>query len=251
MVIHLAASVGGIDANRAHPAEFFYDNLMMGAQLLHESWRGGVDKFVAIGTVCAYPKYTPIPFHEEDLWNGYPEETNAPYGLAKKALLVMLQGYRQEYGFPGIYLLPVNLYGPRDNFDLVSGHVIPSMLRRFLEARESGAGSVTLWGDGTPTREFLYVDDAAEGIVAAAERYEGADPVNLGSGEEISMKSLAETLRDLTGFSGDVVWDATQPNGQPRRRLDTSRALERFGWKATTPLAQGLRQTLDWYLAER
>ncbi len=255
VVLHLAARVGGIGANRLHPGSFFHDNALMGIHLIEacRTHPGAKDlrKFVQLGTICAYPKFTPVPFREEDLWNGYPEETNAPYGLAKKALLVMLQGYRQEYGFPGIYLLPVNLYGPRDNFDLVSGHVIPSMLRRFLEARESGAGSVTLWGDGTPTREFLYVDDAAEGIVAAAERYEGADPVNLGSGEEISMKSLAETLRDLTGFSGDVVWDATQPNGQPRRRLDTSRALERFGWKATTPLAQGLRQTLDWYLAER
>lgn len=255
VVIHLAARVGGIGANRLHPGSFFHDNALMGIHLIEacRTHPGAKDlrKFVQLGTICAYPKFTPVPFREEDLWNGYPEETNAPYGLAKKALLVMLQGYRQEYGFPGIYLLPVNLYGPRDNFDLVSGHVIPSMLRRFLEARESGACSVTLWGDGTPTREFLYVDDAAEAIVAAAERYEGADPVNLGSGEEISMKSLAEILRSLTGFSGDVVWDATQPNGQPRRKLDTSRALERFGWKATTTLAQGLRQTLDWYLAER
>jgi GDP-L-fucose synthase len=208
-------------------------------------------KFVQIGTVCAYPRLTPVPFREDDLWNGYPEETNAPYGIAKKALLVMLQGYRQEYGFPGVFLLPVNLYGPRDHFDLLSSHVIPAMLRKFLEAKDRGDATVTLWGDGTPTREFLYVDDAAEAIVAAAERYESPDPVNIGSGEEISMKTLAETLRTLTGFPGTIVWDSSQPNGQPRRKLDTSRALERFGWKATTPLAEGLRRTLDWYLAER
>lgn len=255
VVLHLAAKVGGIGANRLHPGSFFHDNVLMGLHLIEacRTHRAARDlrKFVQLGTICAYPKHTPVPFREDDLWNGYPEETNAPYGLAKKALLVMLQGYRQEYGFPGIYLLPVNLYGPRDNFDLVSGHVIPAMLRKFLEARDSGAESVTLWGDGTPTREFLYVDDAAEAVVAAAERYEAADPVNLGSGEEIAMRDLAETLRELTGFSGGVVWDATQPNGQPRRKLDTSRALERFGWKATTPLATGLRRTLDWYLAER
>lgn len=255
VVIHLAAKVGGIGANRLHPGSFFRDNALMGMQLI-EACRTNpaakdLRKFVQLGTVCAYPKFTPVPFREDDLWNGYPEETNAPYGIAKKALLVMLQGYRQEYGFPGVYLLPVNLYGPRDNFDLLSSHVIPAMLRKFLEARDRGDATVTLWGDGTPTREFLYVEDAAEGIIAAAERYEGADPVNLGSGEEISMKTLAETVRTLTGFPGEIVWDTSQPNGQPRRKLDTSRALERFGWKATTPLAEGLRKTLDWYLASR
>jgi GDP-L-fucose synthase len=255
VVIHLAAKVGGIGANRLHPGSFFRDNALMGMQLI-EACRTNpaakdLRKFVQLGTVCAYPKFTPVPFREDDLWNGYPEETNAPYGIAKKALLVMLQGYRQEYGFPGVYLLPVNLYGPRDNFDLLSSHVIPAMLRKFLEARDRGDSTVTLWGDGTPTREFLYVEDAAEGIIAAAERYEGADPVNLGSGEEISMKTLAETVRTLTGFPGDIVWDTSQPNGQPRRKLDTSRALERFGWKSTTPLAEGLRRTLDWYRATR
>ena len=255
VVIHLAAKVGGIGANREHPGSFFHDNALMGIQLIEacRTHPGAAElrKFVQLGTVCAYPKFAPVPFREDDLWNGYPEETNAPYGIAKKALLVMLQGYRQEYGFPGVFLLPVNLYGPRDNFDLASSHVIPAMLRKFLEAKERGDAAVTLWGDGTPTREFLFVEDAAEGIVAAAERYEGADPVNLGSGEEISMKDLAATIRDLTGFPGEVVWDASQPNGQPRRKLDTSRALERFGWKATTPLAAGLRKTLDWYLASR
>ncbi|MBK9087748.1 MAG: GDP-L-fucose synthase [Holophagales bacterium] len=255
VVIHLAAKVGGIGANRLHPGSFFRDNALMGMQLIeacrtHPAAKD-LRKFVQLGTVCAYPKFTPVPFREDDLWNGYPEETNAPYGIAKKALLVMLQGYRQEYGFPGVYLLPVNLYGPRDNFDLLSSHVIPAMLRKFLEAKDRGDATVTLWGDGSPTREFLYVEDAAEGIAAAAERYEGADPVNLGSGEEISMKTLAETVRTLTGFPGEIVWDTSQPNGQPRRKLDTSRALERFGWKATTPLAEGLRRTLDWYLAER
>lgn len=254
VVIHLAAKVGGIGANRLHPGSFFRDNALMGIHLIeacrtHPAARD-LRKFVQLGTVCAYPKFAPVPFREDDLWNGYPEETNAPYGIAKKALLVMLQGYRQEYGFPGVYLLPVNLYGPRDNFDLLSSHVIPAMLRKFLEAKDRGDATVTLWGDGTPTREFLYVGDAAEGIVAAAERYEGADPVNLGSGEEISMKTLAETIRTLTAFPGEIVWDASQPNGQPRRKLDTSRALESFGWKATTPLAEGLRLTLDWYLAE-
>ncbi len=255
VVIHLAAKVGGIGANRAHPGSFFHDNALMGLHLI-EACRthpgaAGLRKFVQLGTVCSYPKLAPVPFRENDLWNGYPEETNAPYGIAKKALLVMLQGYRQEYGFPGVHLLLANTYGPRDNFDLASGHVVPSMLRKFLEARDRGDASVTLWGDGTPTREFLYVDDAAEAVVAAAERYEGPAPVNLGSGEEISMKILAETIRTLTGFPGDVVWDASQPNGQPRRKLDTSRALQRFGWKATTPFAEGLRKTLDWYLAER
>jgi len=255
VVIHLAAKVGGIGANRLHPGSFFRDNALMGIHLIeacrtHPAAKG-LRKFVQPGTVCAYPKFAPLPFREGDLWNGYPEETNAPYGIAKKALLVMLQAYRQEFGFPGVDLLLTNLYGPRDHFDLLSGHVIPAMFRKFLEAKERGDAAVTLWGDGTPTREFLYVEDAAEGIVAAAERYEGADPVNLGSGEEISMKGLAEAIRTLTGFPGEIVWDASQPNGQPRRKLDTSRALERFGWKATTPFAEGLRKTLDWYLAHR
>ncbi len=255
VVIHAAAKVGGIGANRLHPGSFFRDNALMGIHLVeacrtHPGARE-LRKFVQLGTICAYPKFTPVPFREDDLWNGYPEETNAPYGIAKKALLVMLQGYRQEYGFPGVYLLPVNLYGPRDNFDLLSSHVIPAMLRKLLEAKERGDATVTLWGDGTPTREFLYVEDAAEAVVAAAERYEGADPVNVGSGDEISMRDLAETIRALVGFEGAVTWDATQPNGQPRRRLDTSRALERFGWKATTPLAEGLKKTLEWYRAAR
>jgi GDP-L-fucose synthase len=255
VVLHLAARVGGIGANRLHPGSFFHDNILMGLHLIeacrtHPAARE-LKKFVQLGTICAYPKFTPVPFREEDLWNGYPEETNAPYGIAKKALLVMLQGYRQEYDFPGVYLLPVNLYGPRDNFDLLSSHVIPAMLRKFVEAKDRGDAAVTLWGDGSPTREFLYVEDAAEGIIAAAERYEGADPVNLGSGEEISMRLLAESVRQLTGFEGDILWDASQPNGQPRRRLDTSRALERFGWRATTPFDVGLRKTLDWYLANR
>ena len=255
VVIHAAAKVGGIGANRLHPGSFFRDNALMGIYLVeacrtHPGARE-LRKFVQLGTICAYPKFTPVPFREEDLWNGYPEETNAPYGIAKKALLVMLQGYRQEYGFPGVYLLPVNLYGPRDNFDLLSSHVIPAMLRKLLEAKERGEATVTLWGDGSPTREFLYVEDAAEAVVAAAERYEGADPVNVGSGEEISMRDLAETIRALVGFEGSITWDTSQPNGQPRRRLDTSRALERFGWKATTPLAEGLKKTLEWYLAER
>ena len=255
VVLHLAAKVGGIGANRLHPGSFFRDNALMGIHLIEacRTHAGAKElrKFVQLGTICAYPKFTPVPFREDDLWNGYPEETNAPYGIAKKALLVMLQGYRQEYGFPGVFLLPVNLYGPRDNFDLQTSHVIPAMLRKFLEAKERGDAAVTLWGDGSPTREFLYVDDAAEAVVAAAERYEDADPVNLGSGEEISMKTLAETVRTLTGFAGDVVWDTSQPNGQPRRKLDTSRAFERFGWKSTTHLAEGLRKTLDWYLAHR
>ncbi|HXH94711.1 MAG TPA: GDP-L-fucose synthase [Thermoanaerobaculia bacterium] len=248
IVLHLAAKVGGIGANRPHPGSFFHDNALMGIQLIEEARIRGVAKFVCLGTVCAYPKFAPVPFREDDLWNGYPEETNAPYGVAKKALLVMLQGYRQEYGLNGIYLLPVNLYGPRDNFDLVTSHVIPAMIRKFLEAKEAQAQSVSLWGDGTPTREFLYVEDAAEGILAAAEKYDGADPVNLGSGEEISIRELAETIKALTGFEGQIVWDPTQPNGQPRRKLDTSRALERFGWRSTTSLRDGLKRTLDCYL---
>ncbi len=247
MIIHLAATVGGIGANRAHPAEFFYDNLMMGAQLLHESWQAGVNKFVAIGTVCAYPKYTPIPFREEELWNGYPEETNAPYGLAKKMLLVQSQAYRQQYGYNSIFLLPVNLYGPGDSFDLESSHVIPALIRKCLEAQQRGDDTIVAWGDGSPTREFLYVTDAAEGIVLAAERYDDSEPVNLGSGFEISIRDLLTTIARHTGFTGRIVWDTTQPNGQPRRALNTDRAYERFGFRATTGFDEGLRQTVEWY----
>ena len=247
MIVHLAATVGGIGANRAHPADFFYDNLMMGAQLLHESWRAGVDKFVAIGTVCAYPKYTPIPFREEDLWNGYPEETNAPYGLAKKMLLVQSQAYRQQYGYNSIFLLPVNLYGPGDSFDLESSHVIPALIRKCLEAQQRGEDTIVAWGDGSPTREFLYVTDAAEGIALAAERYDDSEPVNLGSGFEISIHDLLTTIARHTGFTGRIIWDTTKPNGQPRRALNTDRANERFGFRATTGFDEGLRQTVAWF----
>ena len=250
VVIHLAAHVGGIGANRLHPAEFFYENLMMGVQLMHAAWQAGVSKFVAAGTICAYPKHTPIPFREENLWDGYPEETNAPYGLAKKMLLVMAQSYRQQYGFNAIYLLPVNLYGPYDNFDLESSHVIPAMIRKFVTAREGGQPEVVLWGDGTPTREFLYAADAAEGIVLAAERYDGPEPVNLGSGQEISIAELAALLARLTGYAGRIVWDAGKPNGQPRRALDTSRAEAYFGFRARTSFEQGLRETIEWYQRE-
>jgi GDP-L-fucose synthase len=247
LVIHLAASVGGIGANRAHPAEFFYDNLMIGAQLLHESWRAGVNKFVAIGTVCAYPKFTPIPFREEDLWNGYPEETNAPYGLAKKMLLVQSQAYRQQYGYNSIFLLPVNLYGPGDSFDLETSHVIPALIRKCLEAEAHGEAEIVAWGDGSPTREFLYVEDAAEGILLASERYDDSDPVNLGSGNEISIKDLLTTIARHTGYTGRIVWDTTKPNGQPRRALNTDRAFERFGFRAKTDFDEGLRKTIEWY----
>ncbi len=249
MVIHLAAKVGGIGANRARPAEFFYDNLMMSVPLLHESWRAGVAKFVAIGTICAYPKFAPIPFREESLWDGYPEETNAPYGLAKKMLLVQSQTYREQYGYNSIFLLPVNLYGPGDNFDPETSHVIPALIRKCVEAPStgSGQGEIVAWGDGSPTREFLYVDDAAEGILLAAERYNRSEPVNLGSSFEISIKELTETIARVTGFSGRIVWDASKPNGQPRRKLDVSRAEAEFGFHATTPFAEGLRRTVDWY----
>lgn len=251
VIIHLAAHVGGIGANRLHPAEFFYDNLMMGVQLMHQAWKRGVEKFVAIGTVCAYPKYTPVPFREEDLWNGYPEETNAPYGLAKKMLLVQAQAYRQQYGFNAIFLLPVNLYGPRDNFDLESSHVIPALIRKCIEAQESGQKTVQVWGDGSPTREFLYVEDAAEGILLATERYNGPEPVNLGSGFEISIRDLAELIRRLTGFEGELVWDTSKPNGQPRRALDISRAEKYFGFRAKTNFEEGLRRTIEWYRQHR
>jgi GDP-L-fucose synthase len=247
IVIHLAARVGGIGANREHPAEFFYDNLMMSVPLLHESWRFGVEKFVAIGTVCAYPKHTPVPFREEDLWNGYPEETNAPYGLAKKMLLVQSQAYREQYGFNSIFLLPVNLYGPGDNFDPASSHVIPALIRKCVEARHAGESEIVAWGDGSPTREFLYVEDAAEGILLAAERYNSSEPVNLGSAFEISIKDLTEMIARLTGVEGRIVWDTSKPNGQPRRKLDVSRAERAFGFRASTSFEEGLRRTIAWY----
>lgn len=247
VIIHAAARVGGIGANRKHPADFFYDNLMMGTQLMHEAYRANVGKFVALGTVCAYPKITPLPFHEEDLWNGYPEETNAPYGLAKKMLLVQSQTYRQQYGFNAIYLLPVNLYGPRDNFDPESSHVIPALIRKCLEAQERGQHEIVVWGDGSPTREFLYVEDAAEGILLAAERYNSPAPVNLGSAFEISIRELVELIAKLTGFNGKLVWDTSQPNGQPRRKLDTSRAREGFQFVSHTPFEKGLQKTIEWY----
>ena len=236
VIIHLAAVVGGIGANRLHPGSFFYDNAIMGIQLIEEARLHMIEKFVQVGTICAYPKFTPVPFKEEDLWNGYPEETNAPYGLAKKMLLVQLQAYRQEYGFDGIYLLPVNLYGPGDNDDLVTSHVIPAMIRKFKEAKEQNLPTVTLWGDGSPTREFLYVEDAAEGIVLATERYDKPEPVNLGSGEEISIKDLADLIKRLTDYQGAIIWDTTKPNGQPRRLLDVSRAEREFGFKAQASL---------------
>jgi GDP-L-fucose synthase len=247
VIIHLAARVGGIGANREYPAEFFYDNLMMGVELMHQAWKRGVGKFIALGTVCAYPKFTPMPFHEDDLWNGYPEETNAPYGLAKKMLLVQAQAYRQQYGFNSIFLLPVNLYGPRDNFNPASSHVIPAMICKFLEAKERGDKEVINWGDGSPTREFLYVEDAAEGILLASEKYNAPDPVNLGSGHEISIKDLAEKVAHLTGFEGKLVWDTSKPNGQPRRGLDVSRAEALFGFRANTSFEEGLRRTIAWY----
>ncbi|MCU1227711.1 MAG: NAD-dependent epimerase/dehydratase [Acidobacteria bacterium] len=248
LIIHAAAVVGGIGANRKHPGRFFYENAIMGIQLIEESRLAGVDKFVQLGTICAYPKHAPIPFREEELWNGYPEETNAPYGVAKKALLVQLQSYRDEYGFNGIFLLPVNLYGPRDNFDLESSHVIPALIRKFVEAKERGEESVVLWGDGSPTREFLYVEDAADGIVAAAEKYNGIDPVNLGRGEEIAIRDLAEIIKAKTAYTGNIVWDTSQPNGQPRRKLDVSRAEREFGFRAPTDFNTGLAKTIDWYI---
>ena len=247
LIIHLAARVGGIGANRAHPAEFFYDNVLMSMPLLHEAWQAGVEKFVAIGTVCAYPKFTPVPFREDDLWNGYPEDTNAPYGLAKKMLLVQSQAYRQQYNFNSIFLLPVNLYGPGDNFDSVSSHVIPALIRKCLEAKAREDRTLVAWGDGSPTREFLYVEDAAEGILLAAERYDNSQPVNLGSAFEISIRDLLETIARLAGYTAQITWDTTQPNGQPRRKLDTSRAKALFGFEARTPFEEGLRRTIEWY----
>ncbi len=251
VIIHLAAHVGGIGANREHPAEFFYDNLMMGVQLMHESWKRGVEKFVAIGTVCAYPKFTPVPFREDDIWNGYPEETNAPYGLAKKMLLVQAQSYRQQYGFNALFLIPVNLYGPRDNFRPESSHVIPALIKKCVEAKENGSKDVVIWGDGSPTREFIYVDDAAEGIASATELYNGSEPINIGSGMEISIKDLAQLIAKLTGFEGQLVFDTTKPNGQPRRGLDVSRAERLFGFRAKMGFEEGLRRTIDWYLKNK
>jgi GDP-L-fucose synthase len=250
LVIHLAAVVGGIGANRANPGKFFYDNAIMGLELMDYARQFAVEKFVAVGTICAYPKFTPLPFKEESLWDGYPEETNAPYGLAKKMMLVQAQAYRAQYGFNAIYLLPVNLYGPRDNFDLETSHVIPAIIRKCVEAKEAGRREVVLWGDGSPTREFLYVEDAADGLLLAAERYNDDQPVNLGSGEEISIHDLAEMIAAEVGFTGKIVWDTTRPNGQPRRCLDVSRAKETFGFAAKCPLKQGLRNTISWYWAE-
>ena len=251
LILHLAANVGGIGANQARPAEFFYDNLMMGVQLMHEAWKAGVSKFVAIGTVCAYPKFTPVPFREETLWDGYPEETNAPYGLAKKMLLVQSESYRQQYNFNSLFLIPVNLYGPGDNFNLETSHVIPALIRKCFEAQDRGDDEIVVWGDGSPTREFLYAADAAEGILLAAEGYNSSDPVNLGSGEEISIKDLVTKIVEFTGFEGRLVWDTSRPNGQPRRGLDTSRAKERFGFQAQVKLEGGLKRTVEWYRKAR
>jgi GDP-L-fucose synthase len=250
IVIHLAAVVGGIGANRANPGKFFYDNLIMGAQLMEFGRRYCVEKFVAVGTICAYPKFTPIPFREEDLWNGYPEETNAPYGLAKKMLLVQADAYRTQYGFNAIYLLPVNLYGPGDNVELETSHVIPALIRKCLEAVRSGAKQIVLWGTGKPTREFLYVEDAADAVVLATELYNGREPVNLGSGTEISIKDLAVLISKLTGFKGEIVWDTSQPDGQPRRALNVERAERFFGFRSRTNFEDGLRRTIDWYRKE-
>ena len=251
LVIHLAAVVGGIGANRENPGRFFYDNAIMGIQLMEAARLGGVQKFVQVGTVCSYPKFTPVPFREDDIWNGYPEETNAPYGLAKKMLLVQAQAYRAQYGFDAIYLIPVNLYGPGDNVDPASSHVIPALIRKCVEAREAGADHIDVWGTGTASREFLYVDDAAEGIVLAAERYDGAGPVNLGVGAEITIRELVTLIARLTGFEGEIRWDASKPDGQPRRALDTSRARQQFGFVAGTKFEEGLRRTIDWYEAIR
>ena len=247
LVLHLAAEVGGIGANRDNPGRYWYSNLMMGAHVVEQSRLHGVDKLLVLGTVCAYPKFAPVPFSEDDLWNGYPEETNAPYGIAKKTLLVGAQGYREQYGLNAIFLLPVNLYGPRDNFHPTNAHVIPDLIRKMSDAQARGEREVVLWGDGSPTREFLYVDDAAEGIVLASLRYDGPEPVNLGTGEEISIKELAELIGEVTGFEGQIVWDTTKPNGQPRRKLDTTRAKELFGFEAQTPFREGIARTVAWY----
>lgn len=248
VIIHLAGSVGGIGANLKHQADYFYENLIMGTQLLHESYKANVGKFVAIGTICAYPKFAPVPFKEEDLWNGYPEETNAPYGLAKKMMLVQSQVYRSQYGYNSIYLLPVNLYGPRDNFDPETSHVIPALIRKCLIAKKNGDAFIEAWGTGSPTREFLYVEDAAEGILLAAERYNSDQPINLGSSFEISIKNLVETIAQATGFKGEIRWDSSKPNGQPRRKLDVERAKEFFGFESQIQFDEGLKETVDWYL---
>jgi GDP-L-fucose synthase len=248
LVIHLAAVVGGIGANQQNPGKYFYDNLMMGVMLIEECRLGGVEKIVSVGTICAYPKFAPMPFKEDDIWNGYPEETNAPYGLAKKMLLVQSQAYRQQYGFNAVYLLPVNLYGPGDNFHEDSSHVIPALIKKCIDAKNSGAAEIVLWGDGSPTREFLYVDDAARGVVDAAEKYNESLPVNLGSGVEISIKDLSEQIAALTGFKGRVTWDTSKPNGQPRRKLDITRAIEKFGFQSEVDFESGLKSTIDWYV---
>jgi GDP-L-fucose synthase len=247
IIIHLAAHVGGIGLNREKPAELFYDNLMMGVQLIHTAYQAGVEKFVCVGTICAYPKFTPVPFKEDDLWNGYPEETNAPYGIAKKALLVQLQSYRQQYGFNGIYLLPVNLYGPEDNFNPQSSHVIPALIHKVYEAQQRGDKQLSVWGDGSPTREFLYSTDAAQGIVMATQSYNDSEPINLGTNYEISIRELVELICELMGFEGEIIWETDQPNGQPRRCLDTQRAKEAFGFAAQMEFKQGLKNTIDWY----
>ncbi|HPY77011.1 MAG TPA: GDP-L-fucose synthase [Anaerohalosphaeraceae bacterium] len=247
VVIHLAAVVGGIGANRQHPGRYFYENLMMGVQLIEQGRLHGIEKFVAIGTICAYPKFTPVPFKEEDLWNGYPEETNAPYGLAKKMLLVQSQAYRQEYGFNSIFLLPVNLYGPGDNFDPVGSHVIPALIKKCVDAVEEGRAFIECWGTGGASREFLYAADAAEGILLATEKYDKPEPVNLGAGFEITIRQLVEKVSDLSGFKGQIRWDPSKPDGQPRRRLDTSRAMREFGFRAKTDFTSGLKETIDWY----
>lgn len=251
LVFHLAAEVGGIGANRANPGRYWYANLMMGAHVLEQARLHGTRKLVLAGTICAYPKHAPVPFREEDLWSGYPEETNAPYGIAKKALLVGAQAYRDQYGLNAIYLLPVNLYGPRDNFDLETSHVIPALIRKMVEAEEAGAEEIVLWGDGTPTREFLYVEDCVEALCLAAERYDGPDPVNVGTGEEIAIRDLAALVAEATGFAGRIRWDTSQPNGQPRRRLDTSRAERLFGFQARVPLREGIERTVSWYRSTR
>jgi GDP-L-fucose synthase len=247
IVIHLSAKVGGIGANRANPGKFFYDNLMMGVQMMEIGRQAGIEKFVALGTICAYPKFTPVPFKEEDLWNGYPEETNAPYGLAKKMLLVQAQAYRQQYGFNAIYMLPVNLYGPRDNFDPESSHVIPALIKKCIDAKRRAKSEITVWGTGKPTREFLYVEDCAEAIALATEKYNKPDPVNIGAGFEISIKNLVELIAKLTNFKGEIVWDTSKPDGQPRRMLDTSKAEKEFGFKAKISLEEGLKNTIGWY----
>lgn len=249
VVLHLAAEVGGIGANRENPGRFFYANMAMGLNLIEHARRHALTKFVQVGTVCSYPKFASVPFQEDDLWSGYPEETNAPYGVAKKALLVMLQSYRTQYGLNGIFLLPVNLYGPGDHFDPASSHVIPAMIRKFVEAKSRRAAEVVLWGTGSASREFLFAEDCAEGIVAALRRYDGAEPINLGTGEEITIRALADRIRGMVGYDGGIVWDSSKPDGQPRRRLDTSRAAQWLGWRSSTSLDEGLRRTIKWYLA--